>query len=206
MINLSSAEHIKALMVDYFLESNQNILIGNEVVYGIEQRMVDLVVLENHNIIAIEIKAKNDSFRRLPEQLCECQKNFSHIYLVVTANHLAKALSLLPQEVGLYLINESEKVVLIRKARSQKKTSKQDMLATINASFLKKRYPDYKKYDADKLRQVLSRQKTTVIKELLYDFLTEKIAPRFETFIMEKGLCTHIDDIFLLSFPSKTII
>ncbi len=206
MIGLSSAEHIKALMVDYFLKSSQSVIIGNEIVYGIEQRMVDLVLLENPHITAVEIKAKNDSFRRLPEQLSECQKIFSYVYMVVTANHLAKALNEVPKDIGLYLVNENENIVIIREAKLQKKASKQDLLATINASFLKARYPEYKKYDADKLRRALARQKVVVIRDLLYDFLKNKIAPRFEVFLTEKGLCTHVDDIFLLSFPSKSIL
>ena len=205
MVGLSSAEYIKALMIDYLLKDNQNILIGNEIMYGIEQRMVDLIMLETH-ITAIEIKAQNDSFRRLPEQLGEYQKIFSYIYLVVTANHLAKALSMVSQDIGLYLVDENEEIKLVRKAKLQRKASKQDLLATISASFLKKRYPAYKKYDADKLRLVLSRQKTSVIRSLLYDFLEDRITPRFNAFLLERGLCTHVDDIFLLSFPSKTII
>lgn len=205
MVGLSSAEYIKALMIDYLLKDNQNILIGNEIMYGIEQRMVDLIMLETH-ITAIEIKAQNDSFRRLPEQLGEYQKNFSYIYLVVTANHLAKALSMVSQDIGLYLVDENEEIKLVRKAKLQKKASKKDLLATISASFLKKRYPAYKKYDADKLRLVLSQQKASVIRSLLYDFLEDRITPRFNAFLMERGLCTHVDDIFLLSFPSKTII
>ena len=73
-IGLNSATYIKALIIDYLLKQNSNIIIGNEVMYGVERRMVDLIVLNDSNITAIEIKAQKDSFRRIIDQIREYKK------------------------------------------------------------------------------------------------------------------------------------
>lgn len=68
---LQSAGYIKCLFIDYLLSRSKELIIGNELMYGIKRKVVDLVVLQNKKIIAVEIKSDSDNLSRLEEQISE---------------------------------------------------------------------------------------------------------------------------------------
>lgn len=68
---LNSAEYIKCLFIDYLLSKDEDSIIGNEFMYGIKRKLVDLVVLKKHKTIAVEVKSNNDNLIRLEEQIKE---------------------------------------------------------------------------------------------------------------------------------------
>lgn len=143
-IGLNSATYIKALIIDYLLKQNSNIIIGNEVMYGVERRMVDLIVLNDSNITAIEIKAQKDSFRRIIDQIREYKKIFSYIYIYTTENHLQQATQYLSNDIGIYTITANDEIKLIRRATKQVKSDKSAILSSIKTSYLYKLTPDKK--------------------------------------------------------------
>ena len=66
---LNSAEYIKCLFIDFLLSKGEVQIIGNEFMYGIKRKVVDLVVLKNDKIIAVEIKSDSVNLKRLEEQI-----------------------------------------------------------------------------------------------------------------------------------------
>lgn len=74
LFGLNSAEYIKCKFIDFMLSKNYELIIGNELMYGIKRKLVDLVVLKNNKIFAIEIKSNNDNLNRLKEQIEEYKK------------------------------------------------------------------------------------------------------------------------------------
>ncbi len=205
-IGLNSATYIKALIIDYLLKQNSNIIIGNEVMYGVERRMVDLIVLNDSNITAIEIKAQKDSFRRIIDQIREYKKIFSYIYIYTTENHLQQATQYLSNDIGIYAITANDEIKLIRRATKQVKSDKSAILSSIKTSYLYKLSPDKKYLNADEIRIIYQKKSIKFLQKILYDYFQFKIKDQFNTFLSEKGNITHIEDVFLLSFPEKTII
>lgn len=205
-IGLNSATYIKALIIDYLLDQNPRIIIGNEVMYGAERRMVDLIVLNDSNITAIEIKAQKDSFKRMTDQIREYKKIFSYVYIYITENHLQRATQSLSDDIGIYIITNNNEIKLIRRATKQVKLDKSAMLSSINSSYLYKLSPEKKDLNADEIRIFYQKKSMKFLQRVLYDFFESKLKDQFNTFLSEKGNITHIEDIFLLSFPEKTII
>ena len=52
--------------------------------YGIKRKVVDLVVLQNKKIIAVEIKSDSDNLSRLEEQISEYKKIFDYVLIITT--------------------------------------------------------------------------------------------------------------------------
>ena len=46
LFGLNSAEYIKCKFIDFMLSKNYELIIGNELMYGIKRKLVDLVVLK----------------------------------------------------------------------------------------------------------------------------------------------------------------
>ena len=55
LFGLNSAEYIKCKFIDFMLSKNYELIIGNELMYGIKRKLVDLVVLKNLAFIEYNI-------------------------------------------------------------------------------------------------------------------------------------------------------
>lgn len=51
--------------------------------YGVKRKVVDLVVLKDDKIIAVEIKSDSDNLKRLEEQILEYKKIFDYVLTIV---------------------------------------------------------------------------------------------------------------------------
>lgn len=80
---LNSAEYIKCLFIDFLLSKGEDQIIGNEFMYGVKRKVVDLVVLKDDKIIAVEIKSDSDNLKRLEEQILEYKKIFDYVLTIV---------------------------------------------------------------------------------------------------------------------------
>jgi hypothetical protein len=67
----------------------------------------DIVVL-NGCMVGYEIKTQNDNLNRLPAQVAAYSEIFDKAYIIVAAKHLAKALTILPEWWGVYVITCDE--------------------------------------------------------------------------------------------------
>jgi hypothetical protein len=198
--NIMSAEFIKSQLIDFLMiDFSDKTIIGNEVMYGSKRKLVDLLILKNNTLTAIEIKAGNDDLRRITEQVEEYRKIFDYIIICTVAVHLGKIISLLSDDIGIYCINE-QNIEVVRKPKKQGKLDKSEMLFTINSNFLKKNLsPKINFENSDEVRKHYVKESRKKIHNTLVDYLYEKIEPKFNLFLEHRGVHTLIDDISLLS-------
>lgn len=197
---LNSAEYIKCLFIDYLLSQENKIIIGNELMYGIKRKLTDLIVLKNNKSIAIEIKSEHDNLQRINEQIIEYKKIFNYVIIVTTNKHKKKIVESMASDIGIYIINKDLSISLFRKPLIQKNKDKTEMLYSINARYLMKlsNYP-LKKYNADEIRWIYAKKRISFIEEILFEYWANKYQTRFELFIRERGIQTHIEDLSILS-------
>ncbi|MCL2651706.1 MAG: sce7726 family protein [Candidatus Azobacteroides sp.] len=199
-IGTSSAEYIKSQLIDFYIsELTDNLVIGNEVMYGTKRKLVDLLILNNNELIAIEIKTDNDDLRKIEEQVKESKKIFDYIIVCTTIAHLEKIMQLLSNDIGIYSINE-QGIKKIRKPQKQKKLNKAEILFSINSNFLRKNLSTpSSNINSDEIRQYYNKESINKIHNLFIDYLQRKVHSKFNLFLQHRGEFTHIDDIPLLS-------
>ncbi|WP_415958198.1 sce7726 family protein [Paraprevotella xylaniphila] len=197
---LQSAEYIKCLFIDYLLSRSKELIIGNELMYGIKRKVVDLVVLQNKKIIAVEIKSDSDNLSRLEEQISEYKKIFDYVLIITTEKHANRISEIAPSEIGIYVFKENLLMKKFRNPRIQRNKDKVEMLYSINAKYLYKLEGfTLSKYDTDEIRLKYAKRRTSSIQEILLMYLTQKYKERFTLFMNERGLLTHIEDLSILS-------
>lgn len=200
-----SAEYIKTKIIDFLLNKNADIILGNEVMYGTKRKLVDLLMLDTSNLIGIEIKSSTDDLRRLDKQIEEYNKIFNYTIICSTNKHFSELQKIIPKEVGLMLFT-NDKIELKRKPILRKKLDKREILYTIPSSFLRKEYRiKNNSANSDEVRSFLLKLSYTELQILLYRYFKGKLYTNFKMFNEIKGDECHIDDIPLLSLKSTKI-
>lgn len=201
---------IKARFIDYILSSNiffpDDICIGQEVMYGTNRLLADLVIVANNKLYAFEIKSANDDLRRIENQLINYKKIFDYIYVITTDNHLSEVRGISRKNFGIYVINPNGKIEEKRKATELKFFSKEEALYTIPASFLKKHYSLPSIWTADQVRVELLKKKKDVIKDSLHAYMRSIISYKYENFIEDKGEVVHFEDVSILSLRNYSVL
>jgi len=192
-----SAEHIKASFIDWLIAHHEDIVIGNEVMYGSKRKVVDLLAIIKDKIVAIEIKSAFDKLARLPEQIVECSKIFDRIIVVSTPSHIAGITSIISSRIGFYIIDASIKAK--QKPLLIYNQDKLEMLYSISTTFLKKQYPQYRNLKENEIRFLLSKEKKTDIHRLMVSFYRQRLNEKFQMFMSDRGAHTLVDDIPTLS-------
>lgn len=197
---LNSAEYIKCLFIDFLLSKGENLIIGNEFMYGIKRKVVDLVVLKNDNIIAVEIKSNSDNLKRLEEQILEYKKIFDYVLIVATEKHINKICEVTSSSIGVYVIKNNLVINKIRSPHIQRNKDKTEMLFSINAKYLcKLNHYNLRNYNADEVRNMYKKRRISNIQEILRKYIIKKYKERYCLFINERGVQTHIEDLCILS-------
>jgi hypothetical protein len=204
--NVASAEFLKSQVIDFLISKySDDVLIGNEVMYGTKRKLVDLLVLHSNKLTALEIKADNDDLRKIQEQITEYKKIFDYVIVCTTTNHLKKLEQLLLEDIGIYCITDGN-VEIMRLPQKQKHIDKVEMLFTINSKFLRQHFQTQKiNMNSDEIRAKYKQESTKKIHTIFIDYLYNKIESKFNLFLQHRGNVTHIDDIPLLSIPSPVI-
>lgn len=194
---LRTAEPLKCRVIDFFLNKTDDIIIGNEVMYGTQRKVVDLLLIKKEFMHAIEIKGDNDNLQLLSTQIREYTKVFDYVYVFTTNKHKDKLIQTLPNSIGLYII-EAKRISKIRCPQKQHLQNKQEMLYSINSQYLISQGIKSGR-NSDETRSLLSKTSFREIHSLLINFYKRKLAPKFFQFTNERGNVTHIDDIPLLN-------
>lgn len=197
---LNSAEYIKCLFIDYLLYKEENQIIGNEFMYGLKRKVVDLVVLKKNRTFAVEIKSSNDNLIRLEEQIREYKKVFDYVLIVSTEKHKNNIIEKTSDDIGIYIVQDDLSIIKFRNPSIQKNKDKIELLYSVNARYLCKigNY-SYGKYNSDELRSLFAKKRISYIQEILFTYLYEKYNNKFNLFISERGVNTHIEDLCILS-------
>nr|MCY2673630.1 sce7726 family protein [Bacteroides fragilis] len=168
---------IKARFIDHILNSfcSDNICIGQEVMYGTNRLLADLVLVADGKLYAFEIKAYNDDLRRIENQLANYRKIFDFIYVITTENHLANIRNIHQKKVGIYVFNPDGTISEKRRALEQK--SSQRRCFKYNSSpFLKKYFSLPSTLTADQVRGKLMNCKREIVKNSLHSYMKSIIS------------------------------
>lgn len=197
-----SAEIIKTHMIDFFISIfPDNLFIGNEVMYGTNRKLTDLLICRNNTLTAIEIKADNDDLRRIDGQIHELKKTFDYVIVCTTKTHLEKVKKRLPEDIGIYDATE-DNIKIIRKPKKQKDLDKMEILFSMNSSYLKKHLKSASKnLNSDEIRELYRKESIAKIHKLFINYIQEKTQSKFNLFLQNRGKNTIVDDIPLLSSP-----
>lgn len=192
------ADIIKARVIDFMIDKYKGVVIGNEVMYGCNHRIVDLLALYQGETYAIEIKSSKDDLRRLPEQIHDYSKTFDYTIVFTTIEYLQKVRKLVKSNASVF---EVRKDGTIQGSMSDKKNRplKNEMLATMNAAFIRKSLNISYVKDSDDIRKKAMKHKKKVIHSLLYSYFLGKLKSPFVLFLNERSSVTEIDDITILS-------
>lgn len=197
-LTIRPSDIIKAKVIDFLIEKFDGVVIGDEVMYGSNRKVVDLLALYNGETYAIEIKSVKDDLRRLPEQISEYSKIFDHTLVFTTKEHLSKIKQLSKAKVSIFEFGANETIdgKLLEKRNN---VQKGEMLATMNATFIRKSLNIAKFRDSDDIRKKAMRYKKEDIHSLLYGYFVEKCYAPYKLFLKERNEVTEVDDLILLS-------
>jgi len=197
-LTIRPSDIIKAKVIDFLIEKFDGVVIGDEVMYGSNRKVVDLLALYNGETYAIEIKSAKDDLRRLPEQISEYSKIFDHTLVFTTKEHLSKIKQLSKAKVSIFEFGANETIdgKLLEKRNN---VQKGEMLATMNATFIRKSLNIAKFRDSDDIRKKAMRYKKEDIHSLLYGYFVEKCYAPYKLFLKERNEVTEVDDLILLS-------
>lgn len=197
-LTIRPSDIIKAKVIDFLIEKFDGVVIGDEVMYGSRRKVVDLLALYNGETYAIEIKSAKDDLRRLLEQISEYSKIFDHTLVFTTKEHLSKIKQLSKAKVSIFEFGANETIdgKLLEKRNN---VQKGEMLATMNATFIRKSLDIAKFRDSDDIRKKAMRYKKEDIHSLLYGYFMEKCYAPYKLFLKERSEVTEVDDLILLS-------
>lgn len=124
---------IKCILIDYLMEIYpQALLIGVEIPYISMKRRVDvLLITEEKQLIAFEIKSDQDNLKRLPEQITDYKQTFDKLY-IVTSKKYNDVIKKVSKNIGGISING--RIYNTRSATQTKRLSKKNL-----SYFLQKR-------------------------------------------------------------------
>ena len=204
-----SAISLKTRFLDYLLNpnpltQNNSFCVGQELMYGSEKRMADMVLVIDHNLIAVEIKSQKDNLLRLPSQLASYQKVFDYTYIITTPHHLEGVKNNAMSECGIILY-DNDTFTLIRRAVKSKMIEKREMLETMNLNYLRKTFSLKSNLSSGEVKDLLMKKGQSHIKKALFQFFQDRIHPRFLLFLQQKGEVCHSEDIFILSMHYSRI-
>lgn len=196
-LSIRPADYIKARVIDFLIEKFDGVVIGNEVMYGSSRKVVDLLVLYKDETYAIEIKSSKDDLRRLLEQISEYSKIFDHTLVFSTIDHLSKIKQVSKAKISIFEFGDD--TIEGRLLEKKNNVLKSEMLATMNATFIRKCLNISKFKDSDDIRKKAMRYSKEVIHSLLYDYFMEKCLAPYELFLEERNINTDVDDLTILS-------
>ena len=197
-LTIRPADIIKAKVIDFLIEKFDGVVIGDEVMYGSSRKVVDLLALYKGETYAIEIKSAKDDLRRLPEQISEYSKIFDHSMVFTTKEHLSKIKQISKAKVSIFefCVNETIDGKVQEKRNNVQKS---EMLATMNATFIRKSLNISNSKNSDDIRKKAMRYKKEDIHSLLYGYFMEKCYAPYKLFLKERSEATEVDDLILLS-------
>ena len=195
--DISSADFIKCKFIDFLLTESVT-CIGNEVMYGINKKVADLVYLKDGKIYAVEIKAKNDNLLKLESQVANYKSVFDYVVIVATENHIKQVLEKTDSSIRIFIIKSDSSISVIQRGTKQEIIDKKSIIASINGTYLKAN-TRVKNIDIDQLKVKLEKRSKIYIRTMLYDFFKSRLARQYEIFLKEKGAQTHIEDLGALS-------
>ena len=197
-LKIRPADIIKAKVIDFLIEQFDDVVIGDEVMYGSSHKVVDLLALYKGETYAIEIKSAKDDLRRLPEQIYEYSKIFDHTLVFTTIDHLSKIKQVSKDRISIFEFCADD-TIQGKLLEKRNKVLKSEMLATMNSSFIRKSLNISGFKNSDDIRKKAMRYTAEDIHALLFGYFMEKFYASYKLFLEERSNKTEVDDLIILS-------
>ena len=198
------ADYIKAILVEKIFRKlgKKRIFLGTEIPFLSNKRKVDILAIYKNNSYAFEIKSKKDSLRKLPEQLMDYLRVFDYVNIVLDEKFIDyKILQFLPSSVGIIsFIEKANKLIVVRKAKMNRKVNKKFLTKFVNVGDMKKLF--FKQHGFDfinkekYLRNKFTKQK---LKELAFYLIKTRYSSRYNRFLQETYHRIHVEDLEYLT-------
>lgn len=195
-------EMIRFLLLKDLLRKNKHIELATiEMSLMYSKRRVDLMLIEDKEFVAYEIKSCKDNLARLDGQISDYLKIFDKVYVVLDRK-FRKSISDIPNQVGI-IIFDSEKLQF----KLERKPKKNNPKIYYQSLFVdNKKLQSYKvsdaKYTFDVRHSLINRiekNEKNVFKNFLLECLKQKYFCGFELFRkIEHQKELHLSDMYLL--------
>lgn len=199
-------KEMKCLLLDFLAEHYPAKLIGVEVPFLSGNRWADVILLsKSSQLVAFEIKSDFDSLRRLARQIDDYIKTFNRVY-VVLSRKFRGAVKILPRSVGVLLVGDSEKnVVLLREARPRVRLSKKNLSYFLWKKSLSAHARSHRD-TADILRKRMLRASSLKeIRTAALNAIAHRYEERYRVFLRQKSARVQIEDLDFLTRSSWDI-
>lgn len=205
MDKINGAIQIKTRFIDYLLGNYNTELIGIEVPYLFGYRRADLVAIINNKTVAYEIKSELDSLSKLSAQINDYVDVFNEVYVVLAEKYKRSSIiSKLPQKVGIYYIDQNNKISLQRKAKEQRILNPEKLIYFFKKEEIVRLGNMDSSFSLRKTREKFLKQNSIKnIVEYSKNILRNKYQGKYKTFLSERGQYTIKDDLYLLTGSKK---
>ena len=205
MDKINGAIQIKTRFIDYLLNNYETELIGIEVPYLFGYRRADLVAIINNKTVAYEIKSELDSLSKLSAQIDDYVDVFNEVYVVLAEKYKRSSIiSKLPRKVGIYYIDQNNKISLQRKAKEQRILNPEKLIYFFKKEEMVRLGNMDSNFSLRKTREKFLKQNSIKnIVEYSKDILRNKYQEKYKIFLSEKGEYTIKDDLYLLTWTEK---
>lgn len=205
MDKINGAIQIKTRFIDYLLNNYDTELIGIEVPYLFGYRRADLVAIINNKTVAYEIKSELDSLSKLSAQIDDYVDVFNEVYVVLAEKYKRSSIiSKLPRKVGIYYIDQNNKISLQRKAKEQRILNPEKLIYFFKKEEMVRLGNMASNFSLRKTREKFLKQNSIKnIVEYSKDILRNKYQEKYKIFLSEKGEYTIKDDLHLLTGTEK---
>jgi len=198
------AEYIKTILIEKIFRKfgKKEVFLGTEIPFLSSKRKVDILAIYRKSSYAFEIKSKKDSLRKLPDQLTDYLKVFDYVNVVLDQKFIdSTILHFLPSSVGIIsFIRNTNKLLIIRKAKINKKVSKEFLTKFVNISDVKKLFFKQNHFDPiNKERYLKNKFTKQKLKELVLYLIKQRYSSRYHRFLEETSYRIHIEDLEYLT-------
>ncbi|KJU76589.1 protein cII [Ectopseudomonas oleovorans] len=207
---------IKALFLDHLLKNgriNFSSLIVSEMNLAGKIRRVDLSIIQEKELIAIEIKSEKDSLARLNGQLEEYRKYFDRVIVVVAPKFVETTIRMSGKEIEVWEAS-SDHVKVARRGKlikDIKKPSYLDLMTRREVSFIARKIGiksdtlgmhDLKQEVTAKLHRISKAE----VKDILIEGLTKRFSLTSQRFLITACSIGSVDSetVSLLSPYHRT--
>lgn len=196
------ANQLKVKFIEWLINNNKDIVIGNEVLFSENNCRADIIMLKKNKTFAYEIKSDSDNFLDFDEQILNYLSTFNYTYLVITSKHLKQLEKFLHYNIGVYVYKDN-KFIQIKKPILSKQISKYNLLEFLRKpellSLINK--SGYSKYSVYTLRDIISKRcSIKKIQNTCYNSLKLRYAILYKLFLTD----TSKDSITIEDLKSLT--
>jgi len=203
-------KEIKCILIDELLLKYPDAIIALEVPLLGGMRWVDLLLINNDELLAFEIKSELDSLKRLDGQISHYQDMCNRVYVILSEKFLKNThiSNLIPNTVGYGIITESnKKIIFKRQSKKKLRLPKENLAYFLWRKDLLKFGSSNDTTEALRKKFIKKSSYTTALRAAI-QALSTRYKGKFDNFKKEKTKFTHIEDLeyFTMTYDDELLI